>query len=185
MKKMPYRFSICGKREIEQFARQRLTHLLSLEDPQTPKETPSWFHGEHLQLWFHDVESTDEARLFQAAAPTRAQVAEILSFGERCLEASRSGPVHALVHCFAGISRSTAASFVLAAQAFGASQAEAALRLVQAARPEAFPNRLIIQYADHLLGRDGELVRVLQPLRSAYGSMVEEWAKASGAATEE
>ena len=148
MKTLPYRFSICGKHEIELYAHSGLTHLLSLEDPETPKDTPAWFRGEHLQLCFHDVESSAEARLLMALPPTEAQVAEILQLGERCLNASRSAPVHLLVHCFAGISRSTAASFALAAQAVGAGHAERALGHVRQIRREAYPNRLVVRYAD-------------------------------------
>jgi len=176
---MPYRLSVCGKGEIGNFACKGITHLLSLEDPQTPKETPTWFAGEHLQLHFHDVESVGEARLFFSCAPTRSQVAEILQFGERCLQASRSTNVHLLVHCFAGISRSTAASFALAAQALGPGCAEHALRAVQTVRREAYPNQLIVQYADQLLERNGELLRALEPLRISYSSMVDEWVKAA------
>lgn len=180
MKRMPYRISVCGKREVDAFAQERVTHLLSLEDPEVVQETPAWFNGEHRHLTFHDVESTAEAKLLFAVAPTRAQVAEILKFGEHCRQASAAQPVHLLVHCFAGISRSTAAAYVVAAQTLGAGHADDALRLIQTIRREAFPNRLIVQYADHLLHRAGELLRPLESLRQGYGALLDEWAKAGG-----
>ena len=163
-KPLPYQCSICGKSELGLFAHHPITHLLSLEDPATPKERPAWFRGEHLQLWCHDVESTAESWMLMVTPPTPALVAEILEFGERCLGAARSAPVHVLVHCFAGISRSTAASFALLAQALGAGYAAEALRQVQQLRKEALPNRLIVQYADELLGRGGEMMRALEHL---------------------
>lgn len=165
---LPYRLSVCGKHELHEFAGDFLTHLLSLEDPETPKETPRWFKGPHRQLLFHDVESPQEAVMTGATAPTRENVAEILRFGRQCLEASRKRQVHLLVHCFAGISRSTAASFALAAQALGPGRAGEALEYVRLARPEAMPNALIVQHADHLLARGGEMVRALGPLRENF-----------------
>jgi predicted protein tyrosine phosphatase len=173
---LPFRLSVCGKSEVDNFVQQSVTHLLSVEDPGTPKETPGWFNGVHAQLLFHDVETLEEARMMGAAAVTGAQVSEILHFGRECLKASRRQPVHLLVHCFAGISRSTAACFAIAAQALGPDRAAQALELVVRIRPEAFPNLRVVKHADRLLGRKGELVRALAPLRGAYSQAVDQWA---------
>ncbi len=173
--KTPYRFSVCGKNEIDNFSTKDVTHILSLEDPGTPKETPVWFKGVHWQIQFHDVESLSEAREFGSTAPTREQVAEVLRYGEECLKASRTGAVHLLVHCFAGASRSTAACYALVAQAVGAGKAKQALQFVVQLRPEAFPNLLVVKHADHLLGRGGELLRALAPMRQDFSEAVDDW----------
>lgn len=52
---LPYRLSVCGKSELPQFAGRGVTHLLSLENPDVPKETPDWHTGPHAQLRFHDL----------------------------------------------------------------------------------------------------------------------------------
>ena len=175
MKRMPYQISVCGKHELDDFANTAVTHLLSFEDPSTPKTTPQWFHGIHLQLQFHDVESEAEAREFGAVAPTKSDVAEILQFGEECLAACRMKPVHLLVHCYVGASRSPAAGFALIASAFGAGHAKQALKIVRQLRPEAFPNGLIVRYADELLSRKGELLRALGPPRRGFNNLADEW----------
>ena len=157
------------------FADQQVTHLLSLEDPGTPKETPSWFKGPHVQLHFHDVDRTAEASAFGAVAPVKAHVAEILRFGAGCLETATVRRVHLLVHCHAGISRSTAAAFALTVQAIGAERAADALQFVLTRRPEAYPNPLIVLYADRLLKGDGRLVDALQELRGQFNQIIDEW----------
>jgi len=173
--KLPYRLSVCGKHEIDNFSARRLTHILSIEDPGTPQETPAWFKGIHWQIQFHDVESMREAIDFDATAPTEPQVAEILHYGEECLAVSRVRRVHLLVHCWAGASRSTAACYALLVQALGTGRAKEALQYLREIRPEAFPNLLVVKHADHLLGCGGELVRVLAPLRENFSQMVEDW----------
>jgi predicted protein tyrosine phosphatase len=175
MSRLPYRLSVCPKRLIDDYRNQALTHLLSLEDPGTPKTTPSWFKGSHRQLHFHDVESSREAEALRATAPTEAHVTSVLALGEECLQTSRATSVHLLVHCFAGASRSTAACYALAAQVLGRGHAAEALQLVLKLQPEAFPNSLIVRHADKLLGFDGELVAALKPLRSGFNRAVTDW----------
>jgi predicted protein tyrosine phosphatase len=63
-----------------------------------------------------------------------------------------------LVHCHAGISRSTAAASLILMQANPHWPASAALEAVAALRPQAWPNLLILEYGDALLGRNGEIV---------------------------
>lgn len=176
MKPLPYRLFICGKHEVRGFAASGLTHMLSLEDPETPKATPAWFKGIHVQLHFHDVESNAEARTLRAQEPTRDHVAEILQFGQRCLVSRDSShPITLLVHCYAGASRSTAAAYALACQALGKGEEAAALEYVLRLRPEAFPNLLIVKHADELLTLGGNMVKALAPLRKSFSQAVDVW----------
>src|SRR4029453_13187333 len=69
-----------------------------------------------------------------------------------------------LIHCFAGISRSTAAAFVLAcAGSPEADERRIALAMRRAA-PHASPNRRIVSLADRLLGREGRMVAALEAM---------------------
>jgi predicted protein tyrosine phosphatase len=175
MKQPPYLVSICGKYEVERFATSNVTHLLSLEDPGTPKDTPAWFNGPHVQLHFHDVDRPGEASATGSVPPAKGHVTEILRVGAGCLEAATKQRVHLLVHCYAGISRSTAAAFAIVAQAVGVERAVEALEFVLEKRPEAFPNPLIVQHADRLLQADGRLVDALQPLRDQFSQAIDDW----------
>jgi predicted protein tyrosine phosphatase len=62
-----------------------------------------------------------------------------------------------VIHCYAGISRSTAAAYAIAcALRPSASEAELAQELRRLA-PSATPNRLFVEIADRLLGRAGRM----------------------------
>lgn len=167
--------SVCGKSQVDDFAGQSITHLLSLEDPSVPKETPDWFRGVHHQLHFHDVDSAEFARELQERAVTEEQVREILHFGASCLSHASGQPAHLLVHCFAGISRSTAACYAIVAQALGQGREAEALEFVARIRPEAMPNELVVRHADKLLARGGAMLRELALRRERYFQALEEW----------
>jgi predicted protein tyrosine phosphatase len=82
----------------------------------------------------------------------------------------RSAPL--VVHCYAGISRSTASAFA-AACALNPHRDETSIaRQIRAASPIASPNRLIVSLADKALGRDGRMLRALDEM--GPGSMMVE-----------
>ena len=66
-----------------------------------------------------------------------------------------------LIHCWAGVSRSTAAAYVAASLRDGpGSETGLAHRLRQAA-PFATPNRLLVALADRMLGRNGAMTAAI------------------------
>ena len=99
--------------------------------------------------------------------PTPEHVGEILSFGEGLRETA-TGRVkgHLLVHCHMGISRSTAAMMSLMAQADPTEDEGALFARLREIRPQAWPNSVMIGFADEQLGRRG---RLTQALRRHYG----------------
>jgi predicted protein tyrosine phosphatase len=66
-----------------------------------------------------------------------------------------------LIHCEAGVSRSTAAALIMHACWLGAGREEEAMERVLAQRPGAFPNRRMVSLGDRLLARRGRLLAVL------------------------
>ena len=66
-----------------------------------------------------------------------------------------------LIHCEAGISRSTAAALIMYACWLGPGREHEAMTRVLAQRPIAMPNRRIVEIADRLLDRKGRLSAVL------------------------
>jgi len=157
---MPHRFvpftvTVCGIEELEGFCAARVTHVLSILDPDHPEPTAFGDFGEHerLELRFHDIIEETEGQV----APTRGHVEEILRFG-RDLTAEPGGCGHLLVHCHMGISRSTAAMTMLLAQAQPTLPAADAMAAVAGIRGKAWPNLRMIEFADELLGRNGDLV---------------------------
>ncbi len=179
MKQPPFNLSICGKHQVNRYFDAGVTHLLSIEDPGTHKSTPVWFSGPHVQLHLHDLDTAHDATTLNSVLPTKEHVREILRIGAECLDAATKSEgangVHLLVHCYAGISRSTAAAYAIATQAMGVEHAAEALAFVLRTRPEAYPNQLMVRHADRLLGGEGKLIAALQPLREQFSQAVEDW----------
>jgi predicted protein tyrosine phosphatase len=66
-----------------------------------------------------------------------------------------------LIHCEAGVSRSTAAALIMYACWLGPGREREAMRRVLAQRPVAVPNRRMVELADRLLALGGRLLEVL------------------------
>jgi predicted protein tyrosine phosphatase len=61
-------------------------------------------------------------------------------------------------HCWAGISRSTAAAFITACALRPERDERALAQALRAASPSATPNRRLVALADSILGRQGRMV---------------------------
>ena len=72
-----------------------------------------------------------------------------------------SGTPTLLIHCFAGVSRSTAAAYVLACAQRGPGEEEALAAQLRTLCPEATPNPLMVSLADTILSRDGAMSRAI------------------------
>ncbi len=100
-------------------------------------------------------------------APSEAHVEKVLDFVRNW---DRSAPM--VVHCYAGISRSTASAFAAACMLNPHRDEAAIARQIRAASPIASPNRLIVGLADKVLGREGRMLRALDEM--GPGSMIVE-----------
>ena len=146
------RITICGIAELGEHSAAGITHVLSILDPNSPyPEFAALAPHRLLILRFHDVIRPERDQI----APTREDVERLLVFGR---EVSATPEAHLLVHCRAGVSRSTAAAALILMQANPKLPAGAALDAVAAIRPRAWPNLLILEFGDALLGRNGEIV---------------------------
>jgi predicted protein tyrosine phosphatase len=67
----------------------------------------------------------------------------------------RAAPL--LIHCFAGVSRSTAAAFIGACALNSARDESEIARTIRTASPTATPNARIVALADDILGRNGRM----------------------------
>jgi len=147
------RITICGIPELGEHSAAGVTHVLSFLGPNSPDppELAEFAPHRRLILRFHDVIEAQPGQI----APTREDVERLLIFGR---EVSKTPEAHLLVHCRAGVSRSTAAAALILIQAHPEWPASAALDAVAAIRPRAWPNLLILEFGDAVLGRNGEIV---------------------------
>jgi len=134
--------------------RHQASHLLTCLQDAVQVETPDPVLPErHLRLAVHDICEPMPGYI----APGAEHVERLIHFA---LDWGGRGPM--VVHCWAGISRSTAAAYTaLCAINPGADEELIALRLREAS-PTAYPNRLIIRLADAALGRRGRMVRAIE-----------------------
>ncbi len=109
----------------------------------------------HLMISMDDINEPAEGFV----APSNEHIERALAFVRRW---DRAAPL--VVHCYAGISRSTASAF-MAACALNPHRDETSIaKQIRAASPSAYPNRLIVTLADRALGRDGRMVRALDEI---------------------
>lgn len=148
-----FRVTICGIPELGEHCAAGITHVLSILDPEWPDPPAFDEFAPHrrLALRFHDIIEPVPGRF----APTREDVERLLAFGR---ELSESAAPHLLVHCHAGVSRSTAATALILAQTHPEWPARDVLDAVSHVRPRAWPNLRILEFGDALLGRNGEIV---------------------------
>lgn len=151
----PFDITICGVMELGRIDRTNITHAITIWHPDAAT-------GEHIQLVreafadaavhstvFDDVEHAHGD--YRPATPEH--IREVLDFGS-----GLSGGHHLLVHCMAGISRSTACAISIITDHLGPGSERKAAEFVRKQRPIARPNRLVLSHADTLLGRNGALL---------------------------
>lgn len=161
------RLTICGLTELASFQRAAVTHVLSILDPGYPDPEDFAGYGPHerLTLRFDDIIDPAPGMML----PERRHIEELLQFGEG-LAAAEGDPLgHLLVHCHAGISRSTASMATLIAEARPDADEDAIFAHIREIRPQAWPNSRMISMADELLGRGGRLTAAL---RRHYGEQI-------------
>ena len=148
-----FRVTICGIPELDEHSEAGVTDILSILGPDWPDPPVFALFPPHrrLTLRFHDIIDPAPGQL----GPSREDVVRILEFGREVGEPARS---HVLIHCHAGVSRSTAAATLILAQAYPDRAANEVLERVVQIRPRAWPNLRILELGDALLGRDGEIV---------------------------
>ena len=150
---LPFRLTICGIPELNEHCTTGVTHVLSLLDPDCddPPALTAFAPHQRIALRFHDVIEPKPDRI----PPSLRDVERLLALGRQLIDAPQG---HLLIHCHAGVSRSTAAAALILAQAWPDRPARVAFDAVTNIRPRAWPNMRILELGDGLLGRNGEIV---------------------------
>jgi predicted protein tyrosine phosphatase len=131
-------------------------HVVSLIGDEAYVPRPTGIAPEnHLWLRLHDVTQELDGQI----VPQGSHIEELLRFVRGW---DRATPL--VVHCYAGISRSTASAFT-AACALNPQRDEIAIaQRLRRASPTATPNSRIVALADELLGRDGRMVSAIESI---------------------
>ncbi len=148
---------VCSLATLSETVRlTRASHVLTVMANVDQVQRPvSVLPANHLKVAMDDI--TEEIDGF--VAPSEAHIEQVLNFVRSW---DRSAPM--VVHCYAGISRSTASAFA-AACALNPHRDEIEIaQKIRAASPVAAPNRRIVGLADKVLGRDGRMLRALDTM---------------------
>jgi predicted protein tyrosine phosphatase len=137
-----------------------LTVMANVDQVQRPV---SVLPANHLKVQVDDIVEQMDGFV----APSDHHIEQVLNFVRGW---DRSAPL--VVHCYAGISRSTASAFAAACLLNPHRNEISIARQIRAASPIASPNRLIVSLADKALGREGRMLRALDEM--GPGSMTVE-----------
>jgi predicted protein tyrosine phosphatase len=138
---------------VERTGARRLVTLISAgTDVRRPASIAP---DDHLFLAFNDITAPAEG----LTPPGEMHVRQLLDFVGGW---DRQAPM--VIHCFAGISRSTAAAYI-AACALDPRASEMSLAgALREASPSATPNARLVALADGVLGRGGRMVEAVKAI---------------------
>lgn len=148
------RIHVCSLARLEEtVAASGSEHVLSVLGAHAEVERPARIAPQrHRIVRVSDIVAPNPGQIL----PTQAHIAEILDFVRGW---ERAAPM--TIHCYAGVSRSTAAAYI-AACALRPDLDEAGLaRLLRARSPSATPNALFVALADAMLAREGRMVAAI------------------------
>ncbi len=149
---------VCSLAELPALtAGLRPMHIVSILGDEPFPATPEWLATDrHLKLRFHDIAEPIPGFL----APQVEHLEALITFGTTW---NKAGPL--IIHCVAGVSRSTAAALTILCL-YNQGREEKAAQVLRERAPHAQPNQRVIAIADRLLGCDGRLldaVKIIEP----------------------
>lgn len=145
---------VCALRHIpEVLEHSGARHLISAINAELAPLTPAGVAPErHLRLGMHDIVEERDG----AIAPAEQHVGQLIEFVRGW---DRRAPL--LIHCYAGLSRSTATAFITLC-ALNPQAPERAIALaLRRASDTAVPNRRFVALADTFLKREGRMLAAL------------------------
>lgn len=129
--------------------------MISLSGPGKTTETPAQITNGHLKLKFNDINEPREGLI----APASEHVRSIIEFAHSW---DQTRPL--VIHCWMGISRSTAATAIVLHALLPNVEAELTAKTIRKKSPMATPNPLMIKHADGLLKLNGDLTRAIEKI---------------------
>lgn len=151
------RINVCALIEMETTVRQTgASHVVSLINAQMMPATPDSIESKnHLKLAMNDIGEPTQGLV----APSERHINALIDF---VASWDRAGDL--VIHCWAGISRSTAGAFVtLCALNADIDEIELAW-LIRNLSPTATPNSLLISSADRVLQRNGRMIEAVEAI---------------------
>lgn len=134
----------------EQISLTGARHLVTCINGQSMIDTSAAIPADrHLRLEMNDI-SMPQAGL---VPPDVGHVSSLIAFAQSW---PRDAPM--VIHCWAGISRSSAAAFIALCALNGDVDETVIAQSIRKASPTAYPNRLMVRIGDQMLQRSGRMI---------------------------
>jgi len=158
---MPY-LVVCPVTQIQLVAAKHApSHMLTVmsEAAEIPRPA-SVSSDQHKTLIFNDISTQRDGLVVPGAEHVRA----ILDFADNW---DRNAPL--LIHCYAGVSRSTASAYIIANAMAESPDPEDLAKDLRLRSPTATPNAKMVALADSILGKKGAMTDAISSIgRGAY-----------------
>jgi predicted protein tyrosine phosphatase len=133
-----------------------VSHMITLLNGDMIVETPPGIEPlRHLTLCMNDISEPRPGLV----VPCESHVSELIAFARGW---DQQAPL--LIHCWAGISRSTAAAFIVLCALNPDTSEIRIARALRQASPTAYPNRRLVMLADRLLNREGRMLAAVEAI---------------------
>lgn len=148
---------VCSlSRLTETVTKTRASHVVTLINAETTVPTPQGIEPDrHLFLGFNDIVTPVEGLL----PPAELHVLRLLEFVRAW---DQSAPL--VIHCWAGISRSTAGAYITACALRPDADEDDLAQLLRRNAPSATPNARLVAFADKLLQRNGRMIDAIRSI---------------------
>src|SRR4029077_8249974 len=131
-----------------------VSHLVTLINGETLISTPpSIVPDRHLRLAMNDICQPQPGLVL----PCETHVADLITFAR---DWDRQAPL--LIHCWAGISRSTAAAFISLCALNPEADEIVLAKVLREASRTAYPNRRLVALGDEVLSRQGRMIAAVE-----------------------
>jgi predicted protein tyrosine phosphatase len=151
------RLHVCSLNLIDaEVARTGARSLVTLLSPGTPVARPSDIDvARHLNIAMSDI-------LDHLPGQVRPEAHHLDAFVDFVDRWDRREPM--LIHCYAGVSRSTASAYIAVCRLSPHRDEHEVARALRAASPTATPNLRFVALADERLGRGGRMVAAIEAI---------------------
>jgi len=155
---------VCALRHVPEMVEHTgARHLISVINAYFLPETPTAISEDrHLKLDMNDIVEAQP----DLVLPNTGHVGKLLDFVRSW---DKQAPI--LIHCYAGLSRSTAAAFISLCALNPRTPEDAIAHALHRSSDTAAPNRLFVALADKVMRREGRMIAALHSMgecRAAY-----------------
>ncbi len=145
-----HRIHVCSLAALETVVAQtEATHVISAINPWSIPDTPGKIQpANHLKIAMNDIVEPQDGLV----EPGSAHINELITFIDQW---NASGPL--VIHCLAGISRSSAAAYITLCQLNAETDERVIANALRCASPTASPNTRMVALADKKMQRSGRM----------------------------